>query len=197
VSAEFFRDYNHSTADHDFEEYETEGIHIRVLNWVRRHILGEPSDEELESVEASNTPQSVVSSTPSTSVRPDLSIRQSIQDRKNPLELLNPEPVKMLHVVQTITDNEKVFAAANALKEGQQILLSLDGCSQMVAEEVINFLCGVCFAVEGESMKVTDKVFVFTPRSVKVQVDFATSKAEDKTVQARPSVFDQQCTGTI
>ncbi len=71
--------------------------------------------------------------------------------------------------------NAQVFddakAAADGLKEGEQQIVNLERATPLMSERIIDFLNGVCYALDGSVEKVGEKVYMFVPHDVQVEVD--------------------------
>ena len=78
------------------------------------------------------------------------------------------------HTVAVRT-NAQVFEdaklAADGLKAGDQQIVNLEKASPHMAERIIDFLNGVCYALDGAVEKVGDKVYLFVPANVSVEID--------------------------
>ena len=201
MSAEPLRNYNDlSSQDDDNEEFERPSVVSRTRAWVRKHFWGEPDHEELESVQPTETVQPAASLVPTTvnAFRQQTVAAPARNDRPSDvIKMLDPrDSRRTINVLKTITKEEDVRLAADALKDGQEVLLNLERCNQMAAEEIINFLSGVCYAKNGQSEKVSDKVFLFLPDTTHLMIDFKDPNAEEKAPQQRKSMFDVR-NGTV
>ena len=71
--------------------------------------------------------------------------------------------------------NAQVFEdaklAADGLKSGEQQIINLERATPQMAERIIDFLNGVCYALDGTVERVGEKVYMFVPASVMVEVD--------------------------
>lgn len=61
--------------------------------------------------------------------------------------------------------------AADGLKAGQQQIVNLEAAEGQMAERVLDFLSGVAYAMDGSVERITEKVYLFTPANVEVEVD--------------------------
>jgi cell division inhibitor SepF len=61
--------------------------------------------------------------------------------------------------------------AADGLKSGQQQVVNLERASADMAERIIDFLNGVTYALDGTVEKIGDKVYLFAPANVEVELD--------------------------
>jgi len=63
--------------------------------------------------------------------------------------------------------------AADGLKQGRQEIVNLEKASQEICTRVIDFLSGVTYALDGTVEKVGERVYLFTPANVVVDVENA------------------------
>lgn len=66
-------------------------------------------------------------------------------------------------------DDAKV--AADGLKNGEHQVVNLERASPQMAERIIDFLNGVIYALDGKVERVGDRVYMFVPANVAVEVD--------------------------
>lgn len=71
--------------------------------------------------------------------------------------------------------NAQVFEdaklAADGLKSGEFQIVNLERATPQMAERIIDFLNGVCYALDGTVERVGEKVYMFVPANVAVEVD--------------------------
>ena len=74
-----------------------------------------------------------------------------------------------------IRTNAQVFedakVAADGFKDGEQQIVNLERATPQMAERIIDFLNGVCYALDGTVERVGEKVYLFAPANVAVEVD--------------------------
>jgi cell division inhibitor SepF len=61
--------------------------------------------------------------------------------------------------------------AADGLKSGQQQIVNLEKATPQMAERITDFLSGVTYALDGSVEKIGDKVYLFAPANVNVEID--------------------------
>ena len=66
---------------------------------------------------------------------------------------------------------EDAKLAADGLKGGEQQIVNLERATPQMGERIIDFLNGVCYALDGTVERVGDKVYMFVPANVEVEVD--------------------------
>ncbi len=64
--------------------------------------------------------------------------------------------------------------AADGLKNGEQQIVNLEKASPQMAERIIDFLSGVTYALDGTVDRVGEKVYLFAPANVEVELDAGT-----------------------
>ncbi len=71
--------------------------------------------------------------------------------------------------------NAQVFedakVAADGLKNGEHQVVNLERATPQMAERIIDFLNGVIYALDGKVERVGDRVYMFVPANVAVEVD--------------------------
>ncbi len=71
--------------------------------------------------------------------------------------------------------NAQVFedakVAADGLKNGDQQIVNLEKATAQMAERIIDFLNGVCYALDGTVERVGERVYMFVPANVVVDID--------------------------
>src|SRR5258707_15281189 len=61
--------------------------------------------------------------------------------------------------------------AADGLKSGHQQIVNLESANPQMAERIIDFLNGVTYALDGCVEKIGDRVYLFAPANVDVEMD--------------------------
>ncbi len=86
--------------------------------------------------------------------------------------------------------NAQVFEdaklAADGLKSGEQQIVNLERATPQMGERIIDFLNGVCYALDGTVERVGEKVYMFVPANVEVEVDSGATAASNS---RRPHVY--------
>lgn len=89
--------------------------------------------------------------------------------------------------------NAQVFEdaklAADGLKGGEHQIVNLERATPQMGERIIDFLNGVCYALDGTVERVGDKVYMFVPANVQVEVD---SGATAGSSARRSAVYDNR-----
>ena len=66
---------------------------------------------------------------------------------------------------------EDAKAAADGLKSGQQQIVNLERATPQMTERIIDFLNGACYALDGTVERIGDKVVMFVPANVIIDID--------------------------
>lgn len=87
--------------------------------------------------------------------------------------------------------NAQVFEdarhAADGLKSGQHQIVNLERAAPQMRERIIDFLNGVIYALDGSVERIGEKVYLFVPANVAVEVDEGHAAADGP---RRPSYGD-------
>ncbi|MBE6006587.1 MAG: cell division protein SepF [Lachnospiraceae bacterium] len=63
---------------------------------------------------------------------------------------------------------------------GSTVVLNLEGLDVDIAQRIIDFTSGSCYAVQGNVMKISHYIFVITPSSVDISGDISTPAGADQ-----------------
>jgi len=83
---------------------------------------------------------------------------------------LSHSRVNCVSVWQCIQSLDNAQQAADGLKEGRSQIVNLEKASPEISARVIDFLNGVTYAIDGYVEKVGDRVYLFTPSAVVIDV---------------------------
>lgn len=61
-------------------------------------------------------------------------------------------------------------AAADGLKSGEQQIVNLEQTPQELAERMVDFLSGVAYALDGSVERIGERVYLFAPANVRIQL---------------------------
>lgn len=76
--------------------------------------------------------------------------------------------------------------------QGSTVVLNLEGLDVDIAQRIIDFTSGSCYAVQGNVMKISHYIFVITPSSVDISGDISIPTGAD---QDGSSALDMPFTG--
>ncbi|CCW36481.1 hypothetical protein CWRG_01383 [Chthonomonas calidirosea] len=105
-----------------------------------------------------------------------------------------PQQPLRLHTARTsrvaVRRNAQVFedarVTADGLKMGEQQIVNLEKASPQMGERIIDFLSGVCYALDGTVERIGDRVYLFVPANVEVEVDEGTASSGNTTRSTTP-----------
>lgn len=61
---------------------------------------------------------------------------------------------------------------ADTLLNGRTVILNVEGLNFEIAQRIIDFTCGSCYAINGNLQKVSNYIFIVTPSNVELSGDF-------------------------
>lgn len=92
--------------------------------------------------------------------------------RKRGGQLLNLHAQKPMEIVvlqpRTFDDAR---AAADYLKMRRPVVINLHGTPPDLARRIVDFTCGITYAMDGHLLRVGDEIFLFTPAHVAITAD--------------------------
>lgn len=104
-----------------------------------------------------------------------------VQGQPRPAEQAAPRKQQQLRVTQAMPgrvavrrnaqDFNDAKISADGLKSGEQQIVNLERATPEMAERIIDFLNGVCYALDGSVEKVGERVYMFVPANVVVDID--------------------------
>lgn len=119
---------------------------------------------------AANTRESEPSSSPAQTYRQVNPVRNSSKikalKRKN-----HPAPTVMEVCVIKPTKIEDYKEIADTLLSGCTVILNLEGLDVELAQRIIDFSSGSCYAIDGNFKKVSSYIFTLTPSGVEITGD--------------------------
>lgn len=85
----------------------------------------------------------------------------SMHERMSPMEVCVMKPV-------TVEDGREI---ADTLLNGRAVILNLEGLDVELAQRIIDFTSGACFAIQGNLQRVSNYIFIVTPNSIEISGD--------------------------
>lgn len=70
------------------------------------------------------------------------------------------------------TSMEESREVTETLLTGRAVILNLEGLDVDIAQRIIDFTSGSCFAISGNLQKISNYIFIITPSSVDISGDF-------------------------
>ncbi len=77
------------------------------------------------------------------------------------------------------TSVEDARQLTDTLLDNQTVVLNLEGLDVDIAQRIIDFTSGSCYAIRGKLMKISHYIFVVTPESVDISGDITASMGMD------------------
>lgn len=135
--------------------------------------LSEPQENEAYSDELqSEVPDSEVPVSRPRIVEPAVRFPHAVKSSAEPAVEL-----KRIVTIRPTTYNE-AQSIGEAFKEGTPVIMNLGAMNDLEARRMIDFAAGLSFALDGGIEKVTNRVFLLSPKSV--QVDEGASSLSSK-----------------
>jgi cell division inhibitor SepF len=66
---------------------------------------------------------------------------------------------------------DEARAGADHLKARRPVIVNLRDVDRDLARRVVDFVCGVTYAVDGQMQRIGDEIFLFTPNTVTVMAE--------------------------
>ena len=104
-------------------------------------------------------------------------IRESVLHSPRLLRFIVPLPSKMPGTGMEVcvikpTSVEDAREITETLLANRTVVLNLEGLDVDIAQRIIDFTSGSCFAVNGNLQKVSNYIFIVTPSNVDISGDF-------------------------
>ena len=128
-------------------------------------------DEDEEYLdEADSKDDKVLSLTPQESVE-DLKKQTSrpIQMRQQPKKI-NTSGMEVCVIKPTSVEDAREIT--ETLLKNKTVILNLEGLDVEIAQRIIDFTSGSCYAIHGNLQKISHYIFIITPASVDISGDF-------------------------
>lgn len=68
----------------------------------------------------------------------------------------------------TFEDSREI---TETLLSGRAVVLNFEGLDMELAQRIIDFACGTCVAIDGNLRKISNYIFIVTPRTVDISGD--------------------------
>lgn len=150
--------------DDDAEEKPKKGFFKRILGG--RH---SDEDEFYDDYDEEDEPASKKSVTKIDSVSKAAKVSTSTSSKVTPLRKKNGKSMEV-RVIKP-TNMEEAREIVDTLIAGCTVVLNLEGLDVEVAQRVIDFSSGACYALDGQLQKVSSYIFILTPNGVAITGD--------------------------
>ena len=81
---------------------------------------------------------------------------------------------------------DEVRSIGEHLLARRTVVLNLEETNKETTKRIIDFLCGVVFAIDGQVKKVANATYVVTPKNVDVSGEQAEQPAEEEQANKQP-----------
>lgn len=68
---------------------------------------------------------------------------------------------------------DDALAAAECLKARRPVIVNLRDAERDLARRIVDFICGVTYAIDGQMQRVGEEIFLFAPNTVTVTAESA------------------------
>ena len=114
---------------------------------------------------------------------------------KSPQVLHFPTDTKTQIAVVTPSSLNGTQVPADFLKSGRAVLVNFHGLDKKIADNARFFLSGVTYAIDGSLQRVTDTIYVFTPREVGLICPSTEDQPMVEDINDAPTVFQKRLFG--
>ena len=105
-----------------------------------------------------------------------------VSSRKPQREVQRPTQLRMVKKgnMEIVSGQPKTLEDVRGLADdlilGKSIVINLEKAEQSMAQRIIDFISGSCYALDGNLQRVSEFVFVVTPNATELSGEFATGK---------------------
>jgi len=71
------------------------------------------------------------------------------------------------------TSMEETREITDTLRANRTVVLNMEGVDVNLAQRIIDYASGTCYAIQGNLQKISNYIFIITPRSVEISGDFS------------------------
>ena len=79
-------------------------------------------------------------------------------------------------------DFNEAQTVTNFLKEGKTIVLNMEGMDLSLAQRIIDFIGGACYALDGSLQAISNNIFIAAPQDIEVTGDLRDEILNESTV---------------
>ena len=102
---------------------------------------------------------------------------QENTNRSRNLRVVKPQAKISLCKVLMFEDAATI---ANAYLDGSSVILNFENAEKGITKRVLDFLSGAAFALEGNIQKVSNLIYLMTPKAVEIQNDVERAQYRSK-----------------
>jgi len=155
------------------------GVMDKFLNYMRLNDEDEDyydddyDDDEIETPAPKKTTNYKVKEAESYEERAPKKVSQTkVTPMRQPVTRKVPSGNGMEVCVIKPTSVEDAREITETLLDNRTVILNLEGLDVDVAQRIIDFTSGSCFAISGNLQKISHYIFIITPASVDISGDF-------------------------
>lgn len=128
-------------------------------------------DEEFETEKSDTNTDEVLDYSPSSSVSTQSNVTPL--SKTAPAPVVKPTPMADLRRIVTIcpSNYNQAKEIGEAFREGVPVIMNLSNLADTEARRMIDFAAGLIFGLQGSIEKVTNRVFLLSPKTVQVTVN--------------------------
>ncbi|MDR7483813.1 MAG: cell division protein SepF [Armatimonadota bacterium] len=101
----------------------------------------------------------------------DEPVADDVQARRRATVVNLPTTRSLEIVVLEPKSLEEARTGADHLKARRPVIVNLQEADRELARRVVDFTCGVTYAIDGQMQKVGEEIFLFTPSTVTVTAE--------------------------
>lgn len=156
----FDDDYLDDEYDEEYDDYEEERPKKRILNRFSNDDLDDAPEQPAPSPQPERTAAQPKTRTKTTTKSSKISPMRA--KRSGGMEVCVIKPKSM-------EDSREI---TETLLEECTVVLNMEGLDLDVAQRIIDFASGSCYAIHGNLQKISNYIFIITPESVDISGDF-------------------------
>ena len=97
-------------------------------------------------------------------------VSNKITPIKQPAKRMSSGGMEVCVIKPTSVDDAREIT--ETLLANRTVVLNLEGLDVDIAQRIVDFICGSCFAISGNLQKISNYIFIVTPASVDISGDF-------------------------
>lgn len=143
-------------------------LNIMKLNEGEDDSYYDEDEEYLD--EADSKDDKVLSMTPQEPAEDVKKTSRPIQIRQQPKKVSTSEGMQVCVIKPTSVEDAREIT--ETLLKNRTVILNLEGIEVDIAQRIIDFTSGSCYAIHGNLQKISHYIFIITPASVDISGDF-------------------------
>jgi len=99
------------------------------------------------------------------------SSRIAAKDKSKTVNVINTNvQMKVALVIPEVYEDAKEIC--DSVRENKAVIINLEKIDSGLAQQIVDFLSGVCYALDGSIQKISNKIFLIAPENVDITGDF-------------------------